>query len=173
MTATPDPAAPAATDHAARTAELPNPAVYLELAFGTAMHAKIWISPDAPDAFHTILDFARGMHPDTGALPLPRGASTASRRIKTLIDAGLLTPGQKLTWHRRNRGEVHEATVTADARLRLADGSVHATASAAASHLAGYPVKGPDVFATATGDTLADLTAALPAAPNSPGNSGA
>lgn len=135
-------------------AELPNPAVYVELACGTAMRARIWISRDAPDAFHAVLDFARTA---SGDWP-PRGAPKPGP-IKELIDAGLLAPGQKLTWHRRNKADTYQATVTADARLRLADGSMHATPSGAASYIAGHPTKGWQVFTTDDGHTLAQLLA--------------
>lgn len=153
------------SDTADPGAALTNPAAYVELTFGAAAHARIWVSRDAPAAFTAILEFARSMQPGQ---PPPRHRP-ASGPIKKLIDAGLLAPGQTLTWHRRNKGETHQATVTSDARLRLADGSTHVTASGAAMHIAGHPVKGWRAFTTATGETLAQLIASLRAAPEHPG----
>lgn len=163
-TATPDADASAARHPAPDTAEQANPAVYVELTFGTAMRAKIWISPGAPDAFHAALDFARTA---CGAPP-PRGPKPGP--IKDLIDAGRLTVGQTLTWYRRYRHETHHATVTADARLRLADGTVHTTANGAALHITGYPTRGWHTFTTADGTTLAQLIASLSSThPGGPG----
>ncbi len=84
-------------------------------------------------------------------------------RLKDLIDAGLLTDGQALTWRRPNRGETHTAVVTSDGRIRTADGEEHTTPSRASIHLTGYPVKGWAVWATADGVTLDRLRARLPA----------
>lgn len=146
------------------TADLPNPAVYLELSLGAAMRARIWISRDAPDAFHTVLDFAR-----TASGPWLERGGPKPGPIKDLIDAGLLAPGQTLTWHRRNKAETYQATVTADARLRLADGSVHSSASGAATYIAGHPVKGWQVFTTDDGHSLAQLIASRTRARLQPG----
>ena len=146
------------------SAELPNPAVYLELSVGAAMHAKIWVSRDAPDVFHAVLDLAR-----TASGTWPPRESSKPGPIKDLIDAGLLSPGQRLTWHRRNKAETYLATVTADARLRLADGSVHNSASGAAAYIAGHPVKGWQVFTTDDGHSLAQLIASRTRARLQPG----
>lgn len=156
MSDTLDPQTPAAAHHPPpATAELANPAAYIELTVGTALRANIWISPHAPDAFGALLDFTRNA---CGGLP-PRGPKPGP--IKDLIDAGRLSVGQTLTWYRRNRNETHHATVTADARLRLADGTVHTTASGAALHITGYPTRGWHTFTTADGTTLAQLIASL------------
>jgi hypothetical protein len=157
-------AAPPSALPAVPAAELTDPAAYVELTFGAGMHARIWVGHDAPAAFTAILELARSMQPGP---PSPR-AFAAPGTIKKLIDAGLLAPGQTLTWYRRRKADAHQATVTADARLRLADGSVHATASGAAMYLAGHPVKGWHVFTTASGETLAQLIASLPGTPARP-----
>lgn len=83
-------------------------------------------------------------------------------QLGPLIRAGLLTPGQSLTWHRRNLGSTHTATVTALGCLLLEDGTAHLGPDIAATRLAGYPAKGWTYFKTSRGTTLADLAASLP-----------
>ncbi|PWG59077.1 GmrSD restriction endonuclease domain-containing protein [Bifidobacterium catulorum] len=68
-----------------------------------------------------------------------RRASQGSKRITIMqvIDAGLLVPGEKLVWKRPRLGQEWFATVTNDGRLRLEDGSEHASPTAAAKAASG------------------------------------
>lgn len=86
--------------------------------------------------------------------PASGGGNTA---LGPLLANGRLGVGQRLLWRRRNLNQVHHATVMADGALRLDDGSVHATPSAAATALAGNQQNGWKVFTTEDGTTLGDL----------------
>lgn len=78
--------------------------------------------------------------------------------IGALVDAGRLSPGALLRWERPNLGVVYEATVSAEGRLRLADGREFDTPSRAAKEAAGIEhVNGWRVWRTASGKTLSDL----------------
>jgi hypothetical protein len=57
-----------------------------------------------------------------------------------LIEAGLLQTGDTLEWRRRS--STHHATVLEDGRLRLEDGRLFASPSAAGKALSGYEVNG-------------------------------
>ena len=57
-----------------------------------------------------------------------------------LIEAGLLQVGDTLEWRRRS--STHYATVMEDGQLRLEDGSIFASPSAAGKALSGYEVNG-------------------------------
>ena len=59
-----------------------------------------------------------------------------------MIDVGFLAEGEALEWVPENAGTAHVATVGVDGTLKLEDGTVHATPSAAAKHLVGYEVNG-------------------------------
>jgi len=52
-----------------------------------------------------------------------------------LLEAGLLHQGERLYWPRASTGKLHKATITADGHVRLADGTRHATPSAALTAL--------------------------------------
>ncbi|MEU9412086.1 hypothetical protein AB0E08_41220 [Streptomyces sp. NPDC048281] len=80
-----------------------------------------------------------------------------SSALSPMLADGRLSVGQRLVWRRRNLGQVHQVTVTADGGLRLEDGVVHATPSAAATALAGNQQNGWKVFATESGTPLGDL----------------
>ncbi|PJM79693.1 GmrSD restriction endonuclease domain-containing protein [Bifidobacterium scaligerum] len=66
-------------------------------------------------------------------------SSRGSRRvsIRQVVQAGLLTPGERLVWDRPRKGERWYATVTENGRLRLDDGSEYPTPTAAARAAAG------------------------------------
>ncbi|MBT1171565.1 DUF262 domain-containing protein [Bifidobacterium sp. SO4] len=73
---------------------------------------------------------------------LQQGTSKAARgsrrvTIRQVIQAGLLTPGERLVWDRPRKGERWYATVTENGRLRLDDGSEYPTPTAAARAAAG------------------------------------
>ncbi|WP_034270837.1 hypothetical protein [Actinospica robiniae] len=101
------------------------------------------------------------------ALPPVAQASTPDAedlpgQLGPLIRAGLIKPGDQITWYRRNSQETYTFTVTAAGFLADADGTVHTGPNRAATHIAGYPTKGWPVFKTPDGTTLADLVASLP-----------
>lgn len=77
--------------------------------------------------------------------------------LSPLLADGRLIAGQRLVWRRRNLNQVHHVTVMPDGGLRLEDGSVHSTPSAAATTLAGNPQNGWKAFATEAGTPLGDL----------------
>ena len=53
--------------------------------------------------------------------------------VRDLLERGLLTAGDRLTFSRPLLGELHRATVTADGRVQLDDGQAFATPSKAAA----------------------------------------
>jgi hypothetical protein len=57
-----------------------------------------------------------------------------------LMEAGTISSGDKLIWHRKNLDHTHYAAVTAEGLIQLGDGSLHYTPDKAASSLAGYPI---------------------------------
>lgn len=69
--------------------------------------------------------------------PSPRDS-----KVGNLLAAGLLHPKDALSWRRPQKGQHFRAFVTDDGRLRLEDGSIHDSPSAAARSLAGYEVNG-------------------------------
>jgi len=83
-------------------------------------------------------------------------------QLGPLIRAGLINPGDSVTWHRPHSGQIYRFTVTATGLLADDDGTEHLGPNRAASRIAGYAVKGWPVFKTADGTTLADLAASLP-----------
>lgn len=97
---------------------------------------------------------------DTGPDPAT-SRTNIPPHLAPLLAAGLLAPGQQLTWNRPRLRTRHTATVTADGRLRLDDGTIHPSPYQAARHLAGHPANGYTAFTTADGITLAQLAAAL------------
>lgn len=84
-------------------------------------------------------------------------------QLKPLIGAGLLASGQTLTWTQPRLRRTHTATVTAEGRLRLPDGTTWYSPYQAAKELTGYSADGWKVFTDDQGRTLADLAAAVPA----------
>lgn len=67
------------------------------------------------------------------------GSRRGSRRITIaqVLDAGLLLPGERLVWKRPRLGEQWFATVTDDGKMRLEDGTVCASPSAASRAVSG------------------------------------
>ncbi|WP_327294771.1 MULTISPECIES: hypothetical protein [unclassified Streptomyces] len=80
-----------------------------------------------------------------------------SQTLAPLIEDGRLHVGQRLVWHRRNLGRMHQVIVVEGGGLRLDDGTVHYTPSSAATALAGNQQNGWKVFATEAGIFLKDL----------------
>jgi hypothetical protein len=78
-------------------------------------------------------------------------------KLRPLLDAGLLHDGQPLTWYRRQRGETHTATVTAEGFLADAEGRHHLSPDQCATALSGYPCKGWKSWRIADGTTLDQL----------------
>lgn len=74
--------------------------------------------------------------------PAPRAGESAIGRLAKLVHDGQIEEGEQLVWERRNQGERHIARVGQGGQLRLEDGSVHDSPSAAARHLVGYDVNG-------------------------------
>jgi hypothetical protein len=66
--------------------------------------------------------------------------------VGSLLDAGLVKPGDEFLWERRNTGVRHIARVRADGAVVLADGRVFATPAGAATALGGYAQNGWGVF---------------------------
>lgn len=67
----------------------------------------------------------------------PRKKANQRITLAHLLQAGLLEPGQRLTWSRRNSKRFHEAWVTIDGRLRLENGEFCATPTEACASLGG------------------------------------
>ncbi|QXE34050.1 hypothetical protein KQY30_06845 [Streptomyces sp. GMY02] len=91
-------------------------------------------------------------------------SATARRRrpsIAPLLRAGLLTAGQRLTWRRRNLGEVYTAHVLETGYLRLEDGTICDSPSGACESATHCTVNGWEVWHTDEGISLADLRARL------------
>jgi hypothetical protein len=57
-------------------------------------------------------------------------------RVFDLLRAGLLAEGDELVLDRRRSGETHRASVTAEGRIRLADGQEFSSPSSAAREVA-------------------------------------
>jgi hypothetical protein len=140
---------------------MPRIAIDSEVFEALAERARAW--RDSPnDVLRALLGLppaAEGMHaPEAEQLP---------GQLRPLISAGLLKPGESLTWYRRNTGAVHVFTVTGSGCLTGEDGMVHLGPNRAASHAAGYPSKGWAGFKTEDGSSLADLASHLPNDPAS------
>lgn len=59
--------------------------------------------------------------------------------ISDLIEAGFVEAGDKLVWERPRRGETHEAMITSDAEIKIADGRTFSSPSGAARAAADIP----------------------------------
>ncbi|GAB3861693.1 hypothetical protein ACFPIJ_12045 [Dactylosporangium cerinum] len=79
------------------------------------------------------------------------------RGLGTLVHAGLLQPGQRLTWARPRLDERHTVTVDADGNLITEDGSVCATPDSAAAACTGYLAADWPAFCTDDGVSLETL----------------
>lgn len=107
------------------------------------------------DTFNDVIRQALGMPRlefRVGGLQLHNRGSLAP-----ILEAGLLRPEQRLTWERRNLGETHLATVTADGRMMTRNGASHVSPDTCASAVAGYPCKGWRQWRTEDGKTLQEL----------------
>lgn len=135
---------------------LKDPDAYIELTLGEALHARIWINGRANEVIGQILALA---DPGRNA-PAPRRTGLAPQLLP-LIEAGLLRPGQELAWHRPRLRRTDTVTVTADGRLRIADGTAWPSPFQAALRLGGYPADGWVRFKTADGRSLKDLKTSL------------
>ncbi len=71
----------------------------------------------------------------------PRKYTVDGRRIEVsdLIDGGIISVGEELTWERPRLGEVYRATVTATGQIQLDDGRVFPSLSRAAMDAADVP----------------------------------
>jgi Restriction Enzyme Adenine Methylase Associated len=78
-------------------------------------------------------------------------------RLRPLLEAGMLTAGDQLTWLRRGRGVMHTATVLAGGAIRVNGGEVYLAPAAAAGDLAGYIQKGWNDWRRADGTSLQEL----------------
>ncbi|EWM12022.1 hypothetical protein KUTG_02326 [Kutzneria sp. 744] len=79
-----------------------------------------------------------------------------------LLDAGMVTAGDEVVWHRRNLGVCHTARIRADGALVVADGRAYANPSGATTALGGNHQNGWGAFRRASdGRTLGDLRTEL------------
>lgn len=93
---------------------------------------------------------------DLGQEP-PAARRRSRSSVAPLLAAGRLSPGQRLTWRRRNLGEAHTAYVTDDGYLRLEDGSIHHSPSGACEAVANCKINGWTAWHTDDGTVLAEL----------------
>jgi len=113
---------------------------------------------DTPNSvLRRLLGLTEASAAPSGSPPSSTHTSTEDSRLADLIVNGRLHLGQRLVWRRRNLKQVHHAVLVEGGRLRLDDGSVHATPSSAATALAGNQQNGWKVFATEDGTLLKDL----------------
>jgi hypothetical protein len=89
--------------------------------------------------------------------PIPAQTRRFNHALSDLLRAGLLQPGQRLTWTRRQLGQIHAVTVNADGALVAEDGSVYASPNSAATGIAGYPTIGWPLWRTDTDVSLEQL----------------
>jgi Restriction Enzyme Adenine Methylase Associated/Archaeal holliday junction resolvase (hjc) len=78
-------------------------------------------------------------------------------RLVDLLDAGLVTAGQELTWERPRLGQTYRAQVTANGSLRLEDGRTFSSPSTAATRAADIPAYDGWLAWKAGGVLLRDL----------------
>lgn len=78
--------------------------------------------------------------------------------LAALLEAGVLQPGETLTWRRRNKGVTYTVTVLPGGALQTADGRVHATVCAATANASGrHGSNGWLAWRRADGVSLDDL----------------
>lgn len=76
--------------------------------------------------------------------------------LGVLFAAGFIQENEQLIWSQQN--ERHRGWITSDGCLRLEDGTVHRTPSAAARHLSGYAINGWVAWRRVNDDeSLADI----------------
>jgi len=118
-------------------------------------------------ALRAILRLPEPAEPPQPANPAPHSAAprptrtgpqpTAHGKLVRLLNAGLLHDGQVVTWHRRDLGHTHTATVTAEGHLLTGDGTLHLSPDSCATALAGYPCRGWKAWRTSDGTLLSQL----------------
>lgn len=79
-----------------------------------------------------------------------------------IVAAGLLRPGQIVTWRRPALDKTHTATVTANGLLMTRDGETYTSPDACATAVAGYPSKGWPHWRTEDGTSLQELRNLIP-----------
>ena len=89
---------------------------------------------------------------DTSTSPTSKRVSIAQ-----VLAAGLLIPGETLVWDRPRKGERWVATVTAEGKLRLDDGSEYSTPTAAARAVGGGSAGLTVWKRTSNGQKLSDV----------------
>jgi len=94
---------------------------------------------------------------------LDQGPAVIKLALGDLVEAGLLEPGQQLTWHHPQVGATHIAVLKDTGELELPDGRTFASPSGAAQALAGRPING-GVW-KAKGESLDQLRGRLAAEP--------
>ena len=79
--------------------------------------------------------------------------------LRDLLDAGLLTQGQRLFWQKQNSRSQFEATVLESGKILTLDGQIHNSPSSAARHLNnGISTNGWRVWKiSADGNSLSDI----------------
>jgi Restriction Enzyme Adenine Methylase Associated len=106
------------------------------------------------DTPNTILRRVLGLEPK--GTPTPE--VDVQGELLPLLEGGRLKAGDELTWNRPRKKETHRAVVTAGGCLKLSDGHVEATPSAACSHAAGGGnFNGWIEWHTADGTPISDL----------------
>lgn len=107
---------------------------------------------------NTALRAALGLPTEAAPQPVsPTPPAGRAGKLRPLIDAGLLRPGQEVTWRRRLREETHTATVSSSGCMVTADGHETISPDAAATAVAGYPCTGWKRWRTSDGTTLDQL----------------
>src|SRR6202035_487168 len=121
----------------------------LELAGG-----EIYLQPPGQWPPEPVIIPAAGPQPQATA----HSPGVTSGVLAPLLEAGVLQPGETLTWRRRNKGATYTATVLPGGALQTGDGRVHATVCAAAVHVSGiYGSNGWQAWRRADGVSLDNL----------------
>jgi len=105
---------------------------------------KILVALYQDESGRTLLDIegdeeppARLTTPASTTSPRPQTRTLRRAGMAELLEAGLLKPGDRLTWVRRKLGQTHEATILENGSIRLSDGRVFSTPSRAAGEVGG------------------------------------
>ncbi|MEV6932418.1 hypothetical protein AB0M46_49095 [Dactylosporangium sp. NPDC051485] len=111
------------------------------------------------DTFNDVLRGVLGLPPEA---PVPPRDERRRRRpwkpaLRPLLAAGLLQPGQRLTWDRPRLGEQHTVTVDTAGNLVTEHGRVCPTPDSATRAITGYPAAGWPAFHTGDGVSLQQL----------------
>lgn len=94
---------------------------------------EIYLQPPEQWPAEPVMVAAAGPQPRLTA----EGPGVGPGMLAPLLEAGVLQPGETLTWWRRNSGTSYTVTVLPGGALRTADGRVHATVCAATAHACG------------------------------------